>query len=372
MNPSETIQFLRTKDYKFIKQIGQGGTGKTILIEDEAIDETFVCKKYSTFYKEDQSLYYNYFIDEIKILYTLYHENVVRVFNYYLYPENKTGYILMEYIEGNTIEDYLLENPDKLENIFEQLVDGFKYLEEKKILHRDLRPENILVSKEGILKIIDFGFGKKINFGDKNKSISLNWRYSIPDEFEESKYDFKTEIYFVGKLFEDLIQNTPNNSFKYSAILSKMILKSYENRINSFFDIYREIISLNSANSEITSLDRLTYQRFAESLMDVFSQLPQGAKYNNDIEVIIRHLDELYKNSILEQYIQNNNKLTNIFIAGPYKYYSKKNIRIEVLYKMILLLKASSDGKRKIILNNLWERFDSIPRYYEESDDLPF
>jgi serine/threonine-protein kinase len=172
---NKTIEFLRQKDYKFIKDIGQGGTGRTILLKDELIDETFVCKKYSPYYEEHIDLYFKNFVDEIKLLHLLYHVNVVRVFNYYLYPENKTGYILMEYITGNNISKYLTDNPDKLNEIFVQTIIGFKYLEENNVLHRDIRPDNLLVSENGIVKIIDFGFGKKINFDENfDNSVSLS------------------------------------------------------------------------------------------------------------------------------------------------------------------------------------------------------
>ena len=87
MEKDEIIKFIRQKDYKLIKHIGQGGTGKTVLLKDEIIDEVFVCKKYSPYNKEDKEQYFKYFIDEIKILHCIYHKNIVRVFNYYLYPE---------------------------------------------------------------------------------------------------------------------------------------------------------------------------------------------------------------------------------------------------------------------------------------------
>lgn len=158
------IQFIRTKDFKFIEKIGQGGTGRTVLLEDEIINERFVCKKYSPYFEDHKKLFFNNFKDEIKLLHLINHKNVVRVFNYYLYPEENTGYILMEYIKGNKISDFLKENPDKLDDVFRQTINGFQHLEKSNILHRDIRPDNILISKDGIVKIIDFGFSKKNRF----------------------------------------------------------------------------------------------------------------------------------------------------------------------------------------------------------------
>lgn len=371
MKKDQIIEFLRKKDYKFLEEIGQGGTGKTILLQDELIDEIFVCKKYQPFYKEHTELYFKYFKDEIKILHTVYHKNVVRVFNYYLYPEVKTGYILMEYVNGATIKDFLLKNPDKIEDVFLQTIEGFRYLEENNILHRDIRPENILISNDGTVKIIDFGFGKDINFDDPTKSISLNWRYTTPTEFITNIYDNKTEIYFVGKLFEEIILNIENLNFKFSALISKMILP-YENRFFSFFDIYRDSIKFTVSENEFTNEEKRTYQYFANNLTELLSKMPYGTKYNSDLNEIIKKLEELYKNSLLEDNIQNNNKLTQIFISGKFSYFPKKQFTVSNLFSTIQLFKSVSEDKRKIILNNLWERFDKIERYNQIDDGLPF
>ena len=80
------IQFIRQKDYKEVRILGQGGTGQTRLIEDDIINAYFVCKKYSPYYPELKEKYFKNFVDEIKLLHTVYHKNIVRVFNYFLYP----------------------------------------------------------------------------------------------------------------------------------------------------------------------------------------------------------------------------------------------------------------------------------------------
>lgn len=374
MKKNSQIQFLRQKDYKYIDDIGQGGTGRTILIEDELINESFVCKKYSPYYEDDKEIYYQYFKNEIKILHRINHNNIVRVFNYYLYPEETTGYILMEYVKGKSINEYLYENPDKVLDIFNQTIEGFKYLEENNILHRDIRPENILVSEKGIVKIIDFGFGKQIDFGKKSKSISLNWRYNPPKDFQEKIYDFKTEIYFIGKLFEEIILNIENIEFKYSGTISKMISIDRNKRIDSFFDIYRELISQETTDFEFSIYEKKAYQDFAECLMKIYSKKSNDVEYTKNIEQIIRDLEELYKNSTLENFIQNNSSLTRIFIKGNYRLFPKIQFKVEILYSFIKLLKSISENKRKIVINNLWQRFDAIPAIIElnYNDDLPF
>ncbi|ADQ79050.1 serine/threonine protein kinase [Paludibacter propionicigenes WB4] len=371
---SNIIEFLRKKDFRFESNIGQGGTGKTVLLKDELINELFVCKKYSPYYKSDKEKYFKNFVDEIKILHSLFHLNLVRVFNYYLYPELHTGYILMEYIKGIQISDFIRNNPERINSVFTQTIDGFRYLEENKILHRDIRPDNILVSEKGVVKIIDFGFGKIIEFDDKfNKSISLNWRYSTPNEFSLEIYDFKTEVYFVGKLFEEIIKENDIENLKYTQILNKMINPKYDERIHSFFDVSREILSDCSNSIYFTDDEKQVYQIFAGRLVEIFSKICDDSEYISNLDTIIMELETIYRNSILEDEIQNPTRIASCFIKG--QYYYNKNIRfyVENLESFIRMMKSSSFDRKKIILNNLWQRLDRIKRYPKESNsDLPF
>ncbi len=135
--PDRIVEFVRKKDLIFVKELGQGACGKTVILHDAVIDENFVCKKYAPIDEPlKQELFAN-FVREIKLLHILNHPNVVRVFNYYLYPDQLAGYILMELVNGKDIEEYLTLNPEQANQIFLQTVDGFNHLEKNGILHRD-------------------------------------------------------------------------------------------------------------------------------------------------------------------------------------------------------------------------------------------
>jgi serine/threonine protein kinase len=172
----DVTTFLRKKDYRLIRELGHGACGKTVLLFDEQIDEYFVCKKYQPFSESQRETLFKNFVGEIKLLHQLHHANVVRVFNYYLYPESLAGYILMEFVDGSDIEEFVKVHPEQCNELFVQAISGFAYLERSGILHRDIRPMNLLVSREGRLKIIDLGFGKRVRVtADFAKSITLNW-----------------------------------------------------------------------------------------------------------------------------------------------------------------------------------------------------
>lgn len=353
METKDIATFLRSKDFIILKDIGQGGTGKTKLLKDETINENFVCKKYSTFYPEQQALYYSNFVEEIKILYKVNHPNIVRVFNYYLYPEKLTGYIIMEYIDGVDIEHYISSNPKEINDIFFQAINGFKYLEEQNILNRDIRPNNILVSNEGIVKIIDFGFGKNItSTKDYEKSITLNWEYTLPDEFNNSIYDFRTEIYFVGKLFERIIQeNNLYTIFKYNNILHKMVTPHYETRISSFYAVFREITSTNATFIRFSNNEKQIYGNIADSFMSVCSSVEYSTKYIDNIEEITKRLEQLAQKSLLEELVQNNCSFIACFITAPYRYKRTPIIQVENIIAFIDWWKNISDENKSLFKN---------------------
>ena len=92
------------KNLRMIRQLGEGGTGSTFLLFDESVEQYFAFKKYDPYNEDMRDELYDRFVNEIKILFHISHPNIVRVYNHYLYPDKKIGYIQMEYIEGTTVD----------------------------------------------------------------------------------------------------------------------------------------------------------------------------------------------------------------------------------------------------------------------------
>jgi len=381
LKPWQILEFLKQRNYEYKKEMWQWGLWRTILLRDPIVDLDFVCKKYSPdIWIGD--LYFPHFIQEIRVLHLMYHKNIVRVFNYYLYPEQKTGYILMEYIEWSHIDKYLYKNPDKINDVFTQIIDGFTYLEENNILHRDIRPANIMVSDDWIAKVIDFWFGKKIETSiDNNKSISLNWRYTPPDDFTEWKYTVSTDIYFLWKLFEEIIKNNSDMyNFKYTEPLKRMIKTSSKDRYISFVDIQNEILSIEWDTWEFelsfSEDDKADYRLFAEELLKSLSNIAQDITYNTDIEEIYKKLSQIYKNSMLEDVVYDMAGIINVFIQWDSRYYPRKRMHTVVLWEFLRLLRTHSKEEQKIILDHLRIRISNVDKIEKIDeitiDDIPF
>ncbi|QDU14547.1 Serine/threonine-protein kinase PrkC [Gimesia maris] len=370
----QLVTFLRKRDYILVSELGRGACGQTVLLHDDLINEYFICKKYCPQTESRRKEYFDNFVREIKLLHQLHHPNVVRVFNYYLYPDQFAGYILMEYIDGFEIDKYVAENPEKINDVFRQTLSGFEHLEQAKILHRDVRLRNLMVTSEGVVKVIDLGFGKQIeNSEDFNKSVSLNWWCETPDEFNSSQYDFSTDVYFVGKLFEKLIRDNNISHFNYSEALRKMCSTSTFMRTQSFGAVLQEIRNDQFDEIEFSDSDIQIYRNFANELSAHIPKIENGAKYIDDLSKIERRLYNAYQNFMLERYVPDCSVVINCFIDGVY-YLKRTGFSVSAVKEFLSLIQSCTNERGQLILANLHTRLDSIARYDNtwDADDVPF
>ncbi|MBK7393014.1 MAG: protein kinase [Chloracidobacterium sp.] len=367
----DILEFTKTQPFTFERFLDKGATGRTALIRDELLDLPFVCKKYEVDDVLRRREYYDRFCDEVKLLYTAFHPNVVRIFSSYLFPTARRGYILMEYIDGTDLIDYLRGNPSRASSLFVQALAGFAHLEEKNILHRDIRPSNVMITNDGILKIIDFGFGKHIDsttgFG---KSITLNWAASEPAEFENGEYDFCTECYFVGKLFDKAVKETKAD-FEYSGLLRKMTEHEPADRVKSFAEARKLLRTELSVNTVLGEDARLLYKPVAEYFTGVLSKLTYPVKYVENPDKVLASLKSVLQDSLFETVLLNHVAMIRVFIHSPaYFWTDRVQLSTSALEQFANMFENQSDEMKKIILSNLWTRFDKVPR--QDPDDIPF
>ncbi|XP_069101700.1 serine/threonine-protein kinase Nek4-like [Argopecten irradians] len=140
---------------------------------------------------------------EEEILKSIKHHNVVRFVD--SFTEGKTVYLVMEYCSGGTLYEYIRSRNTKLPedmfvNFLKQIADGLKFLHKKKVLHRDIKTKNILLTSGQILKISDFGVSRITDYVDPSKhSIRMGTpRYMSPEILNKEQYDQKTDIWSLG------------------------------------------------------------------------------------------------------------------------------------------------------------------------------
>ena len=350
MNVGDVITFDTKKNFTYIKPLGCGGTGDTHLFKDETTDMLFAFKKYVPKDVQFVDELYSRFVDEIKILLNISHPNIVRIYNYYLYPQAKTGYLQMEYVNGTCIDKYSPMPWDKSwEDIFCETIGAFDYLEKHHILHRDIRPANIMIDTSNNVKIIDFGFGKKYEgaANDEN-SICLNWPATeMPNEVQlNQEYDERTEIYFVGTLFRHLLKEEIG-SFRFKHIIEKMVIINPEQRYDSFSAVEADISAGVLSEIDFSEGQKYCYRAFAHTLSTHINYYISKYSPKNDIPQTIADLALLIRNSSLEECIQDNRKLINCFVSGGYNYDSRKDIPVQIIVDFYSLVTGLDVGKRK-------------------------
>ena len=206
--------------------------------------------------QEDKEKYYN---NEIELITKLNHQNIVKY--YKSFTENNKIYIIMEYFDNGDLDSYIKalkfdkgknENKNKAEiwNIFYQCMAGLNYLHSMGVIHRDIKPQNIFMTKNKIIKIGDFGVSAK--FKDKQilkKIISLKntivgtYEFMAPEVFKKD-YNEKSDIYSMGCVFYQILFLKPyqKKSFKYEN--NKPIQRLESGPISSISDInFKEILT---------------------------------------------------------------------------------------------------------------------------------
>ena len=187
------------KDYTFIKDIGEGNFGKVKLSVMNSTKEKYAIKILDKEKLKSQTKSTKY--NEIEIISKLKHPNIIYVEK--ILEDEKNYYIIMEYCEKGELFDYIVEkerlNPIEASMFFYQLINGVSYIHKQGFAHRDLKPENLLLTKDKILKIIDFGLCHDFNGKKFLKTKCGSPSYAAPEILKGFPYNgFKTDIWCCG------------------------------------------------------------------------------------------------------------------------------------------------------------------------------
>ena len=186
-------------DYTLIKDLGEGNFGKVKLAKLKSTKEKFAIKildkeKLKT---QTKSTLYN----EIEIISCLNHKNVIHIEK--ILEDEKNYYIIMEYCEKGELFDYIVKkerlNSAEASLFFYQLINGVEYIHKQGFAHRDLKPENLLLTKDKILKIIDFGLCHDFDGENLLTTKCGSPSYAAPEILKGYPYDgFITDIWCCG------------------------------------------------------------------------------------------------------------------------------------------------------------------------------
>jgi serine/threonine-protein kinase len=180
--------------YKILASIGSGGFGTVYLAEDTWID-----KKVALKVPHRQGVDFGELLREPRLLASLNHPNIVAILT--AEKQENVFFIVMEFVSGQTLEtiitrDGALELPLALDYIC-QICNAVDYAHRHGVLHRDLRPSNVLVSENGLLKVADFGTSRFLEIAAHGTTIIGSPPYMAPEQFH-GKAVFASDLYSLG------------------------------------------------------------------------------------------------------------------------------------------------------------------------------
>jgi len=192
--------------YKIKKEIGEGGMSRVFLVHDMKLDELIALKLLIPYLLGDEEQLKR-FIQEIKLSRKINHPNVIRVFDLGEWQENQ--FITMEYIDGGNLQDWMENNPGDMKMRIDfvlQICSGLNAAHRLAIVHRDIKPQNILIDKGKVAKIVDFGISRSLGIGTRtlDGKIIGTPEYMSPEQIEGFKTDQRSDIYSFGILMYQL------------------------------------------------------------------------------------------------------------------------------------------------------------------------
>jgi serine/threonine protein kinase len=188
--------------YKLMRRIGEGGMGEVYLAEQLTMHRTVALKILHGKWADDEE-FRKRFLLEARAAGKLSHQNLIQVFDVGKYQG--LYYFSMEYIDGVTVDDLIrhegLLDIDKVIDLTMQVCQALKYLQQHNIVHRDIKPANIMVTKDGQVKLGDFGFIQSVfdsELMQEGTTIGTPDYISPEQARGERNLDVRSDIYSLG------------------------------------------------------------------------------------------------------------------------------------------------------------------------------
>jgi serine/threonine-protein kinase PpkA len=274
---------LKISGYRIEKRIGQGGMANVYLAIQESLDRPVALKVLSPDYS-DSPEFSKRFLNEGKILASLRHSNIITIHDIGI--EDGMHYISMEYVEGKDLKNQLRAwiKPSTVLNYIETIADCLQVAHKRNIVHRDVKPANVMFREDGTLLLTDFGIAKQLG-GTSDLTVTGSTlgtpHYLSPEQARAQPLDGRADIYSLGimlyemlvgkkpyqgdsdintvlKHITDPVPTLPAHLTSFQPMLDKMIAKAPSDRFSDAAELINAIREFRSDEQELLSkLDAL-------------------------------------------------------------------------------------------------------------------
>ena len=312
--------------YEIIKLIGEGGMANVYLAYDTILERNVAVKVLRGDLADDEK-FVRRFQREALSASSLNHPNIVEMYD--VGEDNGNFYIVMEYIDGKTLKQ-LIKKRGHLQvseaiDIMVQLTDGLATAHDSYIIHRDIKPQNIMILEDGLVKITDFGIAMAINAADltQTNSVMGSVHYLPPEQAAGKGSTIKSDIYSLGILFYEMLAGTMpfrgetaveialkhikdpmpsirkvNNKVPQSVenIILKCTAKNPKNRYNNVNELNDDLKNALSKDRENEEKIKFKYPEDDLDETKVLDNLQDDIKDNNDEKIEVKEVKEDDKN----------------------------------------------------------------------------
>jgi len=194
--------------YQIIEELGKGGMGKVYKVHDTEINEKVALKLLKPDIAADKKTIER-FRNELKFARKIRHKNVCQMYD--LNKEEGTHYITMEYIRGEDLKRLIRKmgslSPGQTISIAKQVCEGLAEAHKLGVVHRDLKPQNVMVDEEGNARIMDFGIARSIKEkGITGAGVMIGTpEYMSPEQVEGKEVDQRSDFYSLGTILYEMV-----------------------------------------------------------------------------------------------------------------------------------------------------------------------
>ena len=293
--------------YEIIGRIGSGGMADVYKAKDHKLNRFVAMKVLKQEFREDKA-FISKFRVEAQSAAGLAHPNIVNVYD--VGEDHGISYIVMELVEGITLKEYI-DKKGRLAvreatSIAIQVCMGLEAAHNHGIVHRDVKPQNIIISTDGKVKVTDFGIARAASSNTINSSVMGSVHYSSPEQARGGYSDYKSDIYSLGiTLYEMLTGTVPFDGDSTVAIAIKHLQEELPSPRKYVPDLPKSTVQIIYKCTQ-KSPDR-RYSDMAEVIRDLKESLvnPEGdfvqlTPINNNARTVVISGDEL--NQIKQSY----------------------------------------------------------------------
>lgn len=350
--------------YEIIKTIGEGGMANVYLANDTILERNVAIKVLRGDLSNDEKFIRRFKREALSVS-NLSHPNIVEVYD--VGEEDGNYYIVMEYIEGKTLKQLLQKRGaltlTEVLDIMSQLTDGLAHAHEAYIIHRDIKPQNIMIEDNGLIKITDFGIATAINSTQltQTNSVMGSVHYLPPEQASGKGATIKSDIYSLGILMYELLtgsvpfkgdtaveialkhmkekmpsvrKQNPTIPQSVENIILKATAKNPKNRYDSAREMYTDLQTAMDRPNE----KRLVYEYPENDLEEtkVIPTLPKEPKISSADKPLDKKEETEQDNSFLEEREEKNRLpiilaavllLILISLAGVYLLISSRDVK---------------------------------------------